>query len=242
MIPILNVLPILIIVFLVGDRNPLTIENENMPHTTTKGVDTSMAEDGGCIQKIENQRSVNGNLLQIRFEEFIIGIDRSTIGYQEETLKQPQKDTASLHLAFGETIEGQKLGVHMIKKGKISIYQRFENSVTVMDEGPHCDLTEWKHYYSRWKKLKIEDGFFLTDRYSVKDGEKFVKVDMNELREAVGDQCGDDWAEHINDVKSPKDYPLGVSTSRIFLKAVFTEQDTGEEKTRIISFKIPMGC
>jgi hypothetical protein len=205
-------------------------------------ADTPIAEKEIEEPKTESKPQLNDNSLKIRFEEFIIEIDSLEFWDEEAKLTEQQKDTARIHLELGETIEGQKLIVQKIKKGDIRIYQRYENSVTVMNEGPHCDLTEWKHYNSDWKQLKIENGQFLTDSYSEADWEKFIKVDMAELREAVRKQCGDGWAEHVKEVKSPNEYPCGVSTSRIFFKIEFIEQDSKDLKERIISFEIPMGC
>ncbi|MBW2963110.1 hypothetical protein [Mesonia aestuariivivens] len=205
-------------------------------------VDNSVTVKEFEKPKTESKPQQNDNSLKIRFEEFIVEIDSIEVWDEEGKLTEQQKDTARIYLELGETIEGQKLKVQKIKKGDIRIYQRFENSVTIMNEGPHCDLTEWKHYDSDWKPLKIENEQFLTDSYSEADWEKFIKVDMTELREAVRNQCGDGWAEHIKDVKSPNEYPCGVSTSRIFLKIEFIDQDSKELKERIISFEIPMGC
>jgi len=222
------------------DKKTSTIKNEQESSTIIEEVDTSITVKEIAESKTKNETQSNDNLLKISFEEFSIEIDSVEVWDEEGKLKEQQKDTAKIYLELGETIEGQILKVHEIKKGEIRIYQRFENSVTVMNEGPHCDLTEWKHYNSDWKELKIENGQFLTDSYSEEDWEKFIEVDMTELREAIRKQCGDGWAEHVKNVKSPTEYPCGVSTSRIFFKITFSEQDTVIE--RIVSFEIPMGC
>lgn len=222
------------------DKKTSTNKNEQEPSSIIEEVNTSITVNEIAGSKTENEPQSNDNLLKIRFEEFSIEIDSVKVWDEEGKLKEQQKDTAKIHLELGQTIEGQILKVNVIKNGEIRIYQRFENSVTVMNEGPHCDLTEWKHYNSDWKELKIENGQFLTDSYSEEDWEKFIEIDITELREAVREQCGDGWAEHVKNVKSPTDYPYGVSTSRIFFKITFSEQDTVIEK--IVSFEIPMGC
>lgn len=223
-------------------KQPTINQNEREPSTSIEKIDTSIIEKKDTKENTDNEPLKKDNYLQIRFAEFSIEIDSLEIWDEEGKLKEQQKDTARIYLELGESIEGQKLKIRTFKKGKIRIYQRFENSVTVMNEGPHCDLTEWEHYNSEWKELNIENGQFLTDSYSEEDWEKFIEVDMNELREAVRVQCGDGWAELVKDVKSPTEYPFGVSTSRIFFKIVFSEQDNEEAIERIISFEIPMGC
>lgn len=192
---------------------------------------------------IENEPEVRspemGDLVEIKFNEFVVEIDSLYI-WQEEEFLTVQQDTAEVYLELGEMIEGQTLKIKQLKKGNLRVYQQFENSITIMAEGPHCDLTEWKHYNSKWKELKIADGEFLTKSYSDKDRELFEKVSMNELREVVKEQCGDEWAAQIKDIKSPTEYPAGVGTSRIFLRFVLENGEKPVEK--VISFVIPMGC
>lgn len=182
------------------------------------------------------------HVIRLNFEEFVVEIDSLEAWGKEGSLKKVLHDTAKVYLEIGETIEGRRVRVIPQKEGEIKLYQLFENSITVMREGPHCDLTDWKHYHSEWKELTINNGEFLTDSYSEKDRTKFIDIDMNELREAVRNQCGDEWAEHIKDVQSPTEYPCGVNTNRIYLRVEFTGQDDGILKESIISFEIPMGC
>ena len=188
-----------------------------------------------------SQDSIVGTI-QLTFQDFELEIDRISVWDEEGKLKLIQKDTAVVYLELGESIEGQKIKINTKKNFVFKVYQRFENSVTVMDEGPHCDLIEWKHYNSNWKELRITEGEFITASYRETDWEKFIEVNMNELREAVRNQCGDRWAEHIKDVKSPNEYPCGVSASRIFLKIEWINLLENIKSEQIISFEIPMGC
>jgi hypothetical protein len=64
-----------------------------------------------------------------------------------------------------------------------------------MNEGPHCNLTVWKHFDSDWVKVTSRDGAYTTITYSEQDCGNFIEVD--ELREAVGKHCGDFWDNHI---------------------------------------------
>ena len=188
------------------------------------------------------ESTTNENVVRITFKEFIIEIDGIEVWDEVGNLRKVQNDTVTVYLELGETIEGQSIKIVQQNEGEIKIFQHFENSVTVMNEGAHCDLTEWKHFNSDWKELKIRNGKFLTDSYSEKDRERFIDVDMNELQEAVRNMCGEGWTELIKDVKSPTEYPCGVSMSRIFLKIEFDNQNDGTLKEKIISFEIPMGC
>jgi hypothetical protein len=180
--------------------------------------------------------------IEIKFQDFSLQMELEVWDENGE-LKKVQNDTAKVYVELGETPQGKKIKIKQSKFKKIEIFQRYENSVTIMNEGPHCDLTEWKHYYSDWKKLNFDftENTFVSDSYQYEDSEKFIDIDINELKKAVEKECGGYWPEHIKDIKNVNEYPSGVSMSRIFLKILLTdENDSVIEKT--IEFVIPMGC
>jgi len=41
---------------------------------------------------------------------------------------------------------------------------------------------------------------------------------MDELKQKVKEQCGEEWFKLLTKVKSPSEYPSGVGISRYFLK------------------------
>lgn len=179
----------------------------------------------------------------IKFQEFELNfINPLSVWDQEGKLKDVQKDTAFVSLELGESIEGIKIKINQLVKGDVKVYQRYENSITIMDEGPHCDLINWKHYNSEWKELEIKDDTFLTDLYSEKDRELFIPIDIKQLKNAVKQTCGENWENHIKNIQFPNDYPSAVGMSRIFLKIKLIKQDLGITKEKLISFEIPMGC
>lgn len=181
-------------------------------------------------------------IIEIKFQDFSLQMELE-VWDENETLKKVQNDTAKVYVELGETPEGKKMKINQSKFKKIEVFQRHENSITIMNEGPHCDLTEWKHYYSDWKKLDFDlnENKFVSDSYERDDWEKFIDVDINELKKAVEKECGGYWSEHIKDINNFNEYPSGVSMSRIFIKILLTdENDSVIEKT--IEFEIPMGC
>lgn len=162
---------------------------------------------------------------------------------EEGELKKIHGNTATVFLELGDTPEGKKVKINQTKFKKIEVFQRHENSVTIMNEGPHCDLTEWKHYYSEWKKVDYnsKENTFVSASYNQEDWGKFSEVDINELKKAVEKECGAYWAEHIKNIENVYEYPSGVSMSRIFFKIVMTDKNDAVTE-KIISFEIPMGC
>ena len=112
-----------------------------------------------------------------------------------------------------------------------------------MNEGPHCDLTDWKHYYSDYKLLKTNStGQFICDKYSEEEYEKFPKISIEDLKQKVKEQCGDEWLKLIEKVKIPTEYPSGVSISRYYLRVTGKRKDNGKTVRKLIFIETPMGC
>lgn len=180
--------------------------------------------------------------IEIKFKDFSVQMELD-VWDENEDLKKTHNGNAKIYVELGDTPEGKKVKIKQSKFKKIEVFQRHENSVTIMNEGPHCDLTKWKHYYSEWKKLDFdaEENSFISDSYEREDREKFIEVGINELKKEVEKECGKHWSEQIKNIKNVNEYPSGVSTSRIFFKILLIDRnDSITEK--IISFEIPMGC
>lgn len=180
--------------------------------------------------------------IQIRFDEFTLEMELD-VWDEDEKLKEVQKDNVKIYPDIGESPQGKKVKVKQSKFKKIEIFQRHENSVTIMNEGPHCDLTDWKHYYSKWKKLNYnaKENTFISDSYEPEDREKFISVDINELKKEVEKGCGTDWSELVKSIKDVNEYPSAVALSRIYFKIILTD-DNGSIIEKTISFEIPIGC
>ena len=181
--------------------------------------------------------------LKISFDEFIVTLD-SLNAYPLEPAIEIQKDTIPMGIELGETLEGKTIRVqHLQDYSKIEIFQKHENSITIMDEGPHCDLVNWKHYTSSWKPLKSTSkyGKFTTITYSEKDWNNFIPINIDDLKAEVKKSCGEGWSDLLQDVESLKDFHIGISISKIYLRIVMTDLN-GDKIEKIIAFEIPMGC
>jgi len=181
--------------------------------------------------------------LLIHFAEFSIYIDNIEYWDEEGDLKKNQNDSVNVFLDIGEIIGGNSIKITDCKYDHIEIYQKFENSITIMNEGPHCDLINWKHYSSDWEKIQKNDNFsFIANSMTKEQMEQFIPIDLDEFKEAVTIHCGDNWTNLIKNVKNINEYPCGVGTSKIELKIVMIKSDSQEKFEKIIAFDIPMGC
>ncbi len=192
---------------------------------------------------IKNDDEEADTITTIKFDELTVSINRLIIYDEDKKIDQIQKDTVEIYTELGETIEGQLISISSDQLTGLIVEQRYETSVTIMNEGPHCDLTDWKHFYSDWKRLQANNsGQFICDKYSEKEYENFPKISIDDLKRKVKEQCGDEWLKLVEKVKSPTEYPSGVGISRYYLKVTGQRKDNGLTVTKLIIIETPMGC
>lgn len=180
---------------------------------------------------------------RIRFSEFSLTVNRLVVYEEDATTAIRNTDSLQIGAEMGETIEGQLISISDNQLKGIKIEQRYETSITIMNEGPHCDLTEWKHFYSEWKPLKQnKEGQFICDSYTEADYTKFPDVAIEDLKRAAKDYCGKDWYALIEDIKSPNEYPSAVWISQYQLRISGQRKDNGKPVTKLIYISVPMGC
>lgn len=179
---------------------------------------------------------------EIPFQDFTLAMELD-VWQENNAIKSSYQDSAKIYVELGDSPLGKEIKIKQTKFKKIELFQRHENSVSIMNEGPHCDLTEWKHYYSEWIQLPFNNttNTYLSTTYSPEDWGKFIPVDMAKLKKAVEAHCGGYWPSLLDNTKNINDYPIGISISRIFLKIVLTDKN-GNVNEKTVSFEIPMGC
>lgn len=129
--------------------------------------------------------------------------------------------------------------------GEYRILQRYRTSMTVMAEGPHLDLLDWRHFDSTWTPLqKLDDHRFRTLADDRMDDTKFPPTTKAEMISAVRRRAGNDWPEIVELVKTcrgPNDGCCAVRISSIYLQVQKRVTD-GWTNMGLVEFRIPMGC
>ncbi|MGB3104133.1 hypothetical protein [Sphingobacterium siyangense] len=207
-------------------------------------IDREVATSRQQIDIVPTSNTTNNGraTTSIKFNEFVVSIQGMAI-LDLEKMDQLQRDTVEIDAEVGESIEGSYISILNDQISDLKVEQRYETSVTIMNEGPHCDLTDWKHFDSDWKSLKQNrNGLFFSEEYTDQDYRAFPSVSMDELRQKVKERCGEEWFKLLAKVKSPTEYPSAVSISRYFLRITCRRKDNGKELTKFIIIKTPMGC
>jgi hypothetical protein len=152
-------------------------------------------------------------------------------------------DTAVFPVAEGETLEGRKIQVYSSQLTELIVEQSYETSVSISEEGPHCDLTSWMHYRSPWRPLNAYSaGLYTGQTYTTEERKLFPKVDMVVFRKEVASVCGKSWSDSLRKAKSVHEYPAEVGISRIYLRISGVNKDSGKRVSRIVAMDLPMGC
>lgn len=190
--------------------------------------------------KAENQDTIT----VFEFKDLKVSVNR-LVTYEEDSIKSKSisSDTVYFSIDIEESIEGQKILLESSTLENLKAEMSYQTSVSIQNEGPHCDLTNWKHYSSPLKELvKISQNEFLTNKIEEKDRLKFVNISIAELKSEVKKECGEDWYNLVQKVKTPNDYPSSVTISRYILRLSGTEKKNGKTIVKIIIIESPMGC
>lgn len=153
------------------------------------------------------------------------------------------KDTVTIWSELGTTTQDSWIGISTDILTDITIEECYETSITIQNEGPHCDLIDWKHYTSKWKPLtKNNHRKYVTLNFTEEETQKFPTVKIDDLKKAVKKHCDKHWHDQVKDIKSATDYPSAVGISRQFIRISAKNKETGGAIIKIIEILTPMGC
>src|SRR6187551_2475996 len=89
----------------------------------------------------------------IKFQELTVEI-QGLSAFEGDDLVTVFKNEASFTADLGWDLDSATILVTAEHYSTVEVYQSFETSIVILNEGPHCDMTEWKHFTSNWIKLK----------------------------------------------------------------------------------------
>jgi len=209
--------------------------------------ETAIASDSISVDTAAHNKKLAAVLPEqqvtnIIFNEFTVTLDCAKDFGQQNLDSLQQQDSITVNLDIGETAEGQKLSIKSNNPGMFTVEQRYETSAGISFEGPYCEISNWKHYYSAWEVLNPgNDGTYICKDYTLSESVKFPDVTIEELKTAVLKNCGEEGFKLIKDIKKVGEGSCEVGISRIFLRITLSQQN-GQKTTKIITLNIPAGC
>ena len=183
------------------------------------------------------------NYTTLNFGSFTVTLNQE---YNSDYLKSKsiiKTDTVILNASLETDIKNEYITLLSDNLTNYSITQSCETSISIMNEGAHCDLTSWAHVYANWTPLQInKSGKYMCMAYSEKAISGFPTVNMDSLKAHVRKHCGIEWVNVIQDVKSLNDYPITIGINRYFFKINGLSKGTNIQITKLIIIEMPMGC
>ncbi len=235
--------------FLFGCQNTPDTSKGETPIDSMRNTKEQITVDSFYIDEseinggAEYKEYTTDTIVNICFDEFSVKINRLVVYEHSDSIYDVKKDTLFLTIELAETIEGQQINLSQINIENIVVEQAYETSVTVMNEGPHCDLLDWNHYTSPWIPLQTKSkNIYIAKKYTETERQLFPEVSLDELKKTVKNYCESKWFKLIGDIKSVNDYPCAVGISKYFIRISGVEPITRKKIVKLIILEQLMGC
>jgi hypothetical protein len=181
----------------------------------------------------------------VMFSGIELYFESSDIWTADSVFSKTHKDSVVIEVGLGENLDNLKFKI--TKKelpNGLKVFEKYETSISISDEGAHLDLLNWKHFYSEQKQLEIQNGEFITDSISKIDSQRFPIVSTEEIKNQVIKVTGNadnKFYYRAIECKNANGYPCYVSVSRRILTIEYMN-NTGLKEHKVIIFNLPMGC
>ena len=149
-------------------------------------------------------------------------------------------DTFRFQLPMAAKIEGSKLEITSNDFTNIWAEQQFKTSISIVNEGAHCDLKNFKHFYSDWQKLfSSGNDVFTIPVNEQEDKTRMVPVSGDEIRAYVKANCPEEFNDRVKNIKGSGVYPVAVGISTYFFK--IHGFASGKEVVKVLAIEYSMG-
>jgi hypothetical protein len=220
--------------------------NENASENKKQLGRIDSTKNNEAIETITNYGNDSNqfdSICLISFEEFSIQIPNFHCENITNTPNPIQADIFWITAELGEVFEDRIIYINSDNVDDLFVEESYETSLTITDEGPHCDLTEWEHYIDNWRPLyKNHLEEYPLYNYDEKESQKFPNVSVQQIQAAAEKHCGSEWANKIKTIHSPNEYPAGVSISWYYIRISGKRKDNGLPFQKTLVINSPMGC
>jgi hypothetical protein len=226
---------------IVGCKIDTNSKIESIIDSTIQEIDTGLNKLRLQSTSIVNNSLDTETTTKNKIYEKPVSIYSLIVWDEKKKYSKIQGDTSYIINESGEAVIGQKFKIISNQLTELKLEQRYETSVTISGDGPHCDLLEWKHYQSDWLELKprIPRTYQISD-YSDMEKEMFPIINMIEFKEEIRKYCGEGWDYLVENITKPTQYPSYVGISKIYLR--ISGYLNGQSFTKIVILEVAMGC
>jgi len=194
---------------------------------------------------INNVTVIGQQRVNILFEGCRLTFDSEDVATDSLFFEQIQKQDTVVVEFYPSNVAVEGIDFTIVPTAStqtIQIFQSYETSMTLMNEGPHLDLMDWKHHHSEWQPLELKNKHAQSQIIDQTNGANFPFVLPHEIVEAVRSLTEEaHWIELAKQCESPHHYPCGVGFSRLYFKLILTDKHH-QKRTKYVVFELAMGC
>lgn len=129
----------------------------------------------------------------------------------------------------------------------LKIERQFETTLSLLDEGPHLDLSHWKHHRSPWEPLRrMEESQFLYPGISAERARQFPAVTTQEIIRAIPRTLPAQrrlyWkriASQCEVTEESAHCSVAMSTIRLRFKHIDPSKPRAQ---KVLTLELPLGC
>jgi hypothetical protein len=209
---------------------------------------TDTVADSAVAMEQTPSDSVPGNVeginrITIPFDEITLRFEGGILSsVNDNTTQNERLDTAYIELEMGEDIGQVGVLVMQSTLQDLVVEQSMQTTMTINNEGPSCELDNWKHYVMPWVALKKGiSGNYQLNGYSDKEYNLFPEVTVEEIKTAAKAHCGNDWIPVIDKINTLQDAYCDTVIDKVMIR-VSGKKATGESVVKYVIIKMPTGC
>lgn len=109
-------------------------------------------------------------------------------------------------------------------------------------EVPFCVLQDGKHIQTDWEQIEFEIGNPKFSEFYQSDTYPDIEYNVEEFKEAVLNNCGEDWYNEIKEIVSIESLKPSHFLSNYQYKIVIVNPESGIKKELFLIFNTPMSC
>ena len=164
--------------------------------------------------------------IRVKFKNLTMEIKNLATSDYKRNHDLRHEDIAVIQVDKSDSPEQKKIVLIENDYKHVSLFQRYENSFSFMSTDSNCNSNEWTQFETDWKPLKQDSkNTFETKTYKEADWMNFIETATSNLKDKVLEACGEDWLAYTKTIKNVNDYPVSVTTNRVFIKIILTDYE-----------------
>ncbi len=126
-------------------------------------------------------------------------------------------------------------------KGKIEVFQRHINTLSINGDGDYCEL-DAVLFTSDWEKVEMKNDLFSLQKYAESEQKKISALSLQELKQKIKKECGDYHLSLTKHIERAEDIPTLAYIREVIIKIDFTDAESAVTTTEYLILVMANGC